>query len=218
MHKTRQRILELLQQHEHGTVREIADWLAIKLPSLRYHLLALEEEGLIERVPLALSGDAGRPPVVYALTTAGIKALPQCTPWLVKGLLDQLQIHTSSAQLDAAFRDMGHSLAREFVTEPLEDLPLAKRLDAVSKVLSNRGYGASIQTLEKGEHSQVLLQTRVCPYGELPLEHKGLCRLDRELVSELVGQPCTQDQVLALGDDRCTFIISSPDEISLDIA
>lgn len=218
MHETRQHILELLQQHQQGTAQELADWLDVKLPSLRYHLLALEEECLIERVSLPLSGSTGRPPVVYALTPDGIKALPHCTPWLVKELLGQLQLRTSPAQLEEVFRDMGQHLAQEFGAEPLERLPFPERLDMASQVLSHRGYGASIQTLMDGEHSQVLLQTRVCPYGELPLKHEGLCKLDQELVSELVGQPCQQDQVLALGDDCCTFRFPAPDEIALEVA
>ncbi len=217
MHKTRQRILELLQQREHGTAQEMADWLDIKLPSLRYHLLALEEDGLVERVPQALPGHTGRPPVVYALTTAGIKALPHCTPWLVKELLGQLQMRTAPAQLDEVFRDMGHHLAREFASEPLDNLAFPERLDLASQVLSHRGYGASVKTIVDGDESRLLLQTRVCPYGELPLKHEGLCKLDQELVSELVGQPCTRHEAMALGDDRCTFLIAVPGEISLDV-
>ncbi len=218
MHKTRQQILEHLQQRDQGTVQEIAAWLDIKLPSLRYHLLAMEDEGLIERVQIPHSGDTGRPPVVYALTPEGIKALPHCTPWLVKGLLEQLQMNMSPAQLDETFRAMGHDLAHEFVTEPLESFSFSKRLDLASKALSHRGYGASVEILMEGEQKQLFLQTKVCPYGELPREHEGLCKLDQELVSELVGQPCTSDQALAAGDSCCTFLIPTPDEISLDVA
>ncbi len=217
MHATRQRILEVLQELGNGTAKDLADRLRIKPPSLRYHLLALEESELIARVPPPASGHVGRPAVTYALTPQGVQEVQHCTPWLVQSLLGQMRARSSADELDAVYRDMGYQLAHAFKAGDLTRLPFADRLEQASRVLSHRGYGATVKILNRGERPETVLQTHVCPYGELPREYAELCKMDLELISELVGQPCTQDQFLSQGDPCCTFHVPTPGTIDLEL-
>ena len=217
MHATRQRILEVLQELGNGTAKDLADRLRIKPPSLRYHLLALEESELIARVPPPASGHVGRPAVTYALTPQGVQEVQHCTPWLVQSLLGQMRARSSADELEAVYRDMGYQLAHAFQAGDLTRLPFADRLEQASRALSHRGYGATVKILKRGERSETVLQTHVCPYGELPQEYAELCKMDQELISELVGQPCTQDQFLSQGDPCCTFHVPTPGAIDLEL-
>lgn len=217
MHATRQRILEVLQELGSGTAKDLADRLRIKLPSLRYHVLALEESDLIARVPPPASGHVGRPAVTYALTPQGVQEVQHCTPWLVKSLLGQMRTRSSPDELDTVYREMGYQLAQVFKAGDLARLPFADRLEQASRALSHRGYGATVKILDRGEQSETVLQTHICPYGELPHEYAELCQMDLELVSELVGQPCTQEQFLSQGDPCCTFRVPAPGAIDLDL-
>lgn len=216
MHATRRAILDLLLQHDGGTARDLADWLEVKLPSLRYHLLALEDLSLIERMSQERSGHVGRPAIHYRLTPQGIHETRHCTPWLVKGLLGQFRTHATPEQISDAFRGLGQRFAQEFAPDPADFPSLDERLHEVSHALSQRGYGAAIEVQTRGEQREFVIQTRVCPFGDLPQEHAELCLMDQALVSELVGQPCTQDMSMASGDSCCSFHLSSPAAISLD--
>lgn len=217
MHATQQQVLEILQEKGCGTAKELADWLQIKPPSLRYHLLALELEELIERIPHQPSGDVGRPAVTYALTPDGVQAVQHCTPWLVRGLLDQLRARSEPDQLDEFFRAMGGWLARDFDAEHLQDLSLDERLSHVRQTLSHHGYSATLEVLDQDGEQEIALQVRVCPYGDLPQKHAELCTMDRELVNALVGQPCVQEQVMARGASCCSFHLMAQDPLMPDL-
>lgn len=216
MHATRQRILEVLQELGSGTAKDLADRLRIKLPSLRYHVLALEASDLIARVPPPASGHVGRPAVTYALTPQGVQEVQHCAPWLVQSLLGQMRARSSPDELGTIYREMGYQLAQVFKLGDLTRLPFADRLEQASRALSHRGYGATVKILDRGEQSGAVLQTHTCPYGELPQEYAELCQMDLELVSELVGQPCTQDQFLSQGDPCCSFHVPAPGAIDLE--
>ncbi len=218
MHATQQQILEVLQEHGRGIARELADWLDIKPPSLRYHLLALEESGHVERVSLPSSGDVGRPAVHYALTPDGIRQVLHCTPWLVEGLLSQFRSLTSPDKATILFQDMGQRLARDFDSGDLSEMALEERILRASQTLSTYGYGASVAREKEDGESAMFLETRNCPYGDLPQEHRELCQMDLALVSELVGQPCSPDQNLAQGDSCCTFHLAGPAETNIELA
>lgn len=218
MHATQQRILEILQEQGRGIARDLARWLDIKPPSLRYHLLALEESGHIERVSLPSTGDVGRPAVHYALTPEGIRAVQHCTPWLVEGLLNQVRFLSSPDRMTSLFQNMGQQLARDFASADLAEMPLGERLQSASQTLSAYGYGATVAQVQADGESALFLQTRNCPYGDLPQEHRELCQMDLALVSELVGQQCSHDQNLAHGDDCCTFRLAGPDATAIELA
>ncbi len=217
MHATQQQILEILQEQGQDTARDLAGRLDIKLPSLRYHLLALEEDGYIERVTGPSSGDVGRPAVHYALTPDGIRTVQHCAPWLVEGLLSQMRVLTSPDKSAYLFQDMGQQLARDFGSKELADMPLEERLQRVSQTLSAYGYGATVAQMQIDGESAPFLQTRNCPYGDLPQEYRELCHMDLALVSELVGQQCAHDQILAHGDSCCTFHLAGPDTTAIEL-
>ncbi len=218
MHATQQRILEILQEQGSGIVRDLARWLDVKPPSLRYHLSALEEGGYIERISLPSSGDVGRPAVHYALTPDGIRQVQHCAPWLVEGLLSQIRFLSSPDEMISLFQNMGQQLAHDFASEDWTEMPLMERLQRASQTLSAYGYGATVTQKQADDESALFLQTRNCPYGDLPQEHQELCQMDLALVSELVGRPCSPDQNLAQGDNCCTFQLAGPSVTDIDLA
>ncbi len=218
MHATRQRILEILQEQGRGIAADLAHWLDIKPPSLRYHLLALEESGYIQRVSSPASGDVGRPAVHYALTPEGRREVQRCTPWLVEGLLRQLRSLSSPDKMTRLFQHMGQQLARDFESQDLAAMPSVERFQRASQTLSAHGYGATVVQKQVDGESLLSLQTHSCPYGDLPREYRELCQMDLALVSELVGQPCSHDQVLAHDDDCCTFHVTGLGATRIELA
>ena len=116
------------------------------------------------------------------------------------------------------FQDIGLQLAREFDPEDLAGMPVKERLQRASQTLSAYGYGAAVTHVEADGGSATILETRNCPYGDLPQEHRELCQMDLALVSELVGQPCSHDQTLAHGDNCCTFHLAGPGATNIDLA
>lgn len=218
MHATRQAILETLRDLGRGTAGDLAESLDIKPPSLRYHLLHLEESGFIERVSLPSTGSVGRPAVHYGLTATGVNEAQPGSPWLVRGLLDQMTARFSPEQTVSLFTDLGRQLARDFVPVEFEELPAQERLDLASKALASHGYGVAARQTISADDGELVLRTLHCPFGDLPQEHSELCEMDVALVSELMGQPCSHEQNLALGDDCCTFHVAGTKSAAIELS
>ena len=75
MQSTRQQILEYLQRHGRGTVKELGALLGLTSTGIRQHLTVLERDGLVEAHEER--GRVGRPTLVYSLTAKRRRALPE---------------------------------------------------------------------------------------------------------------------------------------------
>ena len=84
------------------------------------------------------------------------------------------------------------------------ELPMESRLPGVIKFLNDRGYDASVETVDGG----FVLYTRHCPYHDIHEREALMCSLDMRIIEALVGRPVQRLLRLADGDDTCAYFIN----------
>jgi len=81
MQSTRRQILEYLQRHGRGTVKELGQLLGLTSTGIRQHLTVLERDGLVD--VREERGHVGRPTLVYSLTEKADALFPKTYDVLV---------------------------------------------------------------------------------------------------------------------------------------
>src|SRR5690606_24302266 len=116
----------------------------------------------------------GRPEQVFTLT---ITAQPEGLENLTHALLRQLGDSPRAAQV--------RQLAANLVST--DNLPTgpARRLVTAMQRLTPLGYKPHWEARPQGP--EVVLGR--CPYANLVAEHPALCRMDKEVLEQLLGQP-----------------------------
>src|SRR5512132_3038172 len=89
MQSTRQQILEYLQRHGRGTVKELGALLGLTSTGIRQHLTVLERDGLVSAHEER--GRVGRPTLVYSLTEEAGARFPKPYDLLAGVLLEEIR-------------------------------------------------------------------------------------------------------------------------------
>lgn len=194
MQSTRQRILDHLGQRGPASPKQLAQAFGMSPANLRRHLSILEDRGLVQAIALRPLPGRGRPEQVFSLTPG---AQPEGLENLTRALLRQLGDAPRPAQV--------RQLAGHLVST--DDLPSgpARRLVTAMQKLAPLGYKPHWEARPQGP--EVALGR--CPYASLVVEHPLLCRMDRQLLEQLLGQPVEQVSKLEPGPDgqpQCVFI------------
>ncbi|MCW5875866.1 MAG: helix-turn-helix domain-containing protein [Anaerolineales bacterium] len=196
MQSTRQRILEHLEQRGAATPRQMAAAFGMSAANLRRHLAILQGRGLVQPAGWRRTEGRGRPQQIFALSPAaqgdeGLEAL-------ARALLAQLGERPRPARL----RALAAELAGEAGLPPGQ----TQRLVAAVQRLTPLGYKPHWEARPQGP--QVVLGR--CPYASLVAEHPVLCRMDAELLAQLLGGPVEQIAKLQPGPDglpQCVFAV-----------
>jgi predicted ArsR family transcriptional regulator len=206
MQATRQRILELLRDRQVLTVDDLASALALTPVTVRHHLDILRAEGLVESPEVRHRDTPGRPQYTFRLTPAALSHFPKNYQGFAHLMVNEIREHVSEAEMERILAGVAARMATEAAL-PAGDAPLERRLDAAVRYLNARGYEASWERLSAG---RVVLRTRNCPYHELSQSNSEFCRLDLNLVSQLLGlKPVVEDRI-SNGGAMCSYVMTVP--------
>lgn len=194
----RERVLARLLQGP-ATVEQLADELGSVPVTLRGHLTALQEQGLVDAEDER--GRVGRPRRWYRLSQNGRDRLPNRNAGLSGDLLECLQTLTSSRGVDqlldvAAARYAGRHASQTGGPS------LEERVAAVADVLQQEGGLARWEA----EPERFLIRDFHCPYGAA-VERPEICRYHTQVVTRLVGAPVRLEKSMAEGAPHCLFAV-----------
>ncbi len=187
----RQKVLAYFMKTRTASAREISRALKMSPATVRHHLRVLVRDGRLEVSFMRGLDGRGRPEKVYAL--------PQ------SALGDNL-----SALADAVLAEAGTSVRMEALAKRLAgessfaNHPLAKRLNLTVEKLNEMNYHAR---WEAGPQGPRLIFTH-CPYAAIIGKHPELCRMDTELLENLMGDSAIQ--LFKIGKEAssiCVFAI-----------
>lgn len=202
MNPSSQRIIDYIESQGVVTASEIARALGMTSANARYHLRALSQIKLVERVGESQSGDRGRPHGLFQLggTFSGEN---------IHHLCDQL-LRMYTAQTPAGIESSLDEMARGMVGNFSSDRPgsIPAKLTHAVVWLNERGYRARWEAHRKGP--QVFLGN--CPYAALVEDHPELCKLDGYILEALLNNRVTQEEKLqknTRGAVNCVFSLSS---------
>ncbi len=215
MHAVRKQILQILKERGSATVAELAKALEMAPVSVRHHLDILQGDNLITVDRLRRKGNVGRPQQVYALTPEANEHFPDNFASLAGKLVLQMKEILPAEQVDQAFASIAHQIAGELDVENLADDGLETRLAAVADFLNERGYLARWEQVEEGGERHFLLHKHNCPYADVSGEHPEICRMDQQLIDELVGGHCERTQSMRDEEHCCTYRVTQGTPIEL---
>lgn len=197
MQSTRQRILDYLDQHGAASPRQLARAFGMTPANVRRHLGILEQRDLVLPGGLRPSEGRGRPERVYTLSSAaqgdGLQAL-------ASALLQSIEGRQQGAVLQKA--------AKQLAGEDPRPGGQTQRLVAAMQRLAPLSYRPRWEARPDGP--QIVLGQ--CPFAAIIAEHPELCRLDAELLQELLGAGVEQTAKLEAGPDglpQCIFRVKA---------
>ena len=208
MHETRQRIIEFLKEKKQATVDEVA--VAVKLTpmAVRYHLNVLQADNLLEVFAVRRQNGPGRPQQVYKLTEAADDLFPADYRTLTDYLLDEVSVRLGKQGMGELFNSIAHRLAAE-APASTENQSFEDRLEDVTTFLSDKGF--SVCWLTDGD--DYLIHTYSCPYRQIARNHNDICRLDQQIITQMLNTAPTRIACLVNGDDHCTYRVTQPVEL-----
>jgi predicted ArsR family transcriptional regulator len=208
MQSTRQRIVELLRERGQATVEELADAVGLTQMAVRHHLNVLYGENLIVPSSVRRKSQPGRPQQLYTLTEAADQLFPEDYYHLTGYLLDEVKVKLGTTGLEELLRRVGSRIATE-APSPHPGQSTEWRLGQLVRFLSDKGFTTRWET----EGDDYVIRILTCPYRQVIREHSEVCRLDMQLIKDMLNVEPVQVTCIASGDEHCTYRISQPEEL-----
>lgn len=196
------RILDHIKRHGASTVPAMAESLELSVETIRTHLAAMVDEGLVAREGSRIRG-RGRPEIVYGLTEAADELFPNREGALLAEFVDFLKLG-GKTDLIREFFDVrvgnrrGESLAR------VEGLTGDARLNEASRILAEEGF---MPEVDRDEEGRPVLRLTHCPLRRLVDVTRAPCRAELGFVRELLGAALVRVAYIPAGDSACCYTL-----------
>ncbi|MCH8813844.1 MAG: winged helix-turn-helix transcriptional regulator [Chloroflexi bacterium] len=200
MQSTRQQILEYLQRHGRGTVKELGELLGLTSTGIRQHLTVLERDGLIDAHEER--GRVGRPTLVYSLTDKADSLFPKAYDVLANLLIEEIRSSEGNEKLYEILQNVAGRLAEPFI-DRVEGRPLRERVEETALILE--GQGCLVDHNEK--NGEFFIDEYTCPFPKTAEKDRAVCALHVEFVQILSGGETKLTRSLLRGERACTYRI-----------
>ena len=201
---THDRILSYLEENRTANAATLCKQWGLTRADIRYHLINLLREGLIEQVP-PVSQDhqkRGRPMHHYRLF---VESGDENYQNLCAALLKVVQCECLPKQ----GVDPLNLLVKSLAPNPVLAHSLTHKMTMVVNWLNIRGYHARWEAAADGPHMKLFH----CPYAALLQDHPELCRLDQLLLERLLDLAVRQTTRINPQFDHpraCVFKLNNP--------
>ncbi|HEY1952747.1 MAG TPA: helix-turn-helix domain-containing protein [Gemmatimonadaceae bacterium] len=197
---TRSRVLALLREGA-WTVDDLAARLTLTDNAVRFHLDALERDGVVLKEGLRRTGGAGQPAMLYSLTATGEEAFSRAYAPVLIASLAELREQMSVSQLLAFLKRVGRRLATH---RSRPGASLLSRAQEASGLLNALG---GVTEVEKSG-DDLFIVGKACPLSRAVDADHCVCAAVTALVAEVAGAEVTE-RCDRSGRPKCCFEISS---------
>ena len=176
---TRGKVLELLRRGER-TIEEMAAALGLTDNAIRAQLSALERDGLVRQHGVRRGPGAGKPALVYTLSSDAEVKMSQAYAPVLGALLEELAGQMTEAQLEALLMAVGRRIAAGSAraTGTRE-----ARVNSAVELLNALGGDARVE--KSGEN--YLIRGCGCPLSSAVARRPETCSAVQSLLSEVIG-------------------------------
>ena len=200
MQSTRQQILEYLQRHGRGTVKELGTLLGLTSTGIRQHLTVLERDALVEA--REERGRVGRPTLVYSLTEKADSLFPKTYDVLANVLLEEIRASHGNEKLHSLLHNSAARLAAVH-TDRVEGRPLRERVQETTRIMEEQG--CLVEWYEDGD--DFYIDEFTCPFPKTAERDRAVCALHVEFVRLVSGGDTRLTRSLMRGERACTYRI-----------
>jgi predicted ArsR family transcriptional regulator len=184
----RQKVLAYLTKNRTASAREISRALKMSAATVRHHLRLMVADGRLEISFVRGREGRGRPEKIYSLPRAALG--------------HNLSVLSGAILAEAGAVIQMDALAKRIAGEiDIANSPLAKRLNLTVEKLDEMKYHARWEAGPQGPR----LIFGHCPYAAIIDKHPELCKMDENLIHELMGDTATQ--MFKIGKDGSTMCV-----------
>lgn len=179
----RAEMLRVVQRLGSASIKDLEAALDVTTTAVREQIAHLLREGFIQAT--RVRGEIGRPYYIYSLTPKAQELFPKDYAALAQMLLEEtLALHGQDGLrilLNRVSRRMAEKLAGG-----MQGTELSQKLLGLVAALGETGMQVSMIPVEEGSETFVL-RRHVCPYFEVAKNHREICDMEGEMLSELLG-------------------------------
>lgn len=203
MQSTRQQILEYLQRHGRGTVKELGALLGLTSTGIRQHLTVMERDGLVEA--REERGRVGRPTLVYSLTDKADGLFPKTYDSLATVLIEELRESEGNERVHGLLQNVARKLAAPHV-QRVQAKTLRERVKETASIMEDQGCVAD---WHEGDDGDFYIDEYTCPFPKIAEVDRAVCALHVEFVRTLTGSDTRLTRSLMRGERACTYRVRS---------
>lgn len=196
------RVVRLLVGSPPKTVADLIKATGVTRTAVTEQLNELVAAGFVERTTERLPG-RGRPRHLYTATGAALVLLFASNQRLVVPAVWQAVGQIGGDSLVAQVLDRVGQILADHYQRRIDGHDPEQRLRQMCQILREEGVVVDVTAGE--EEGSLAIHKRSCPFISMFDESRCVCRLDRDMMSRVVGRPMEQTASRHDGDACCSF-------------
>jgi DeoR family transcriptional regulator, suf operon transcriptional repressor len=203
-------IVDFLRRKGEATIGDLVELLSVTATAVRQRLIRLMEQGLVERQ--AEAAGRGRPLHRYSLTEAGARSGGNNYDQLAQVLWDEVRAIKDPAIRQGLLQRVSQRLA-EFYRGQVGGDTLEARMGSLAAIMADQDLPFELD--RSGELP--VLTALACPYPDLAARDRGICAMEKMLISEVLGESMRLSSCRLDGANCCTFEASTANTGSVPV-
>ncbi len=203
-------IVELLQRQGSLRVKDIETELGVTTTAVRQQLAHLQAEGLV--TSQIVREGVGRPHFVFHLTEEARSLFACHCDDLALLLYDELQREMGQEKVKQLLGRVSQRLAVQYGST-VEAATILERTQELSRTMEALGIMSDVQPGPDG----VILREYNCPYHDLSQNHREICDMEQEMISQVLGSDVSLQNCMHDGHNGCEFTITAPSLVSENV-
>ena len=192
-------LIEVLRREPTGSIVGLAQALGVTATAVRQRLTRLMAQGFVQRS--AVREGRGRPRHQYELTALGRRNGGSNFADLAIALWQEIRQIADPAVRQGLLQRLSKWLAATYGDE-VRGRTLAERMASLAELFSSRRIAFAVDQRQQ----LPVLKALNCPYPDLAEQDRGVCAMERMMLSELAGEPLKLDECRLDGTTCCTFV------------
>jgi predicted ArsR family transcriptional regulator len=193
-------IVDFLRRNRAASIDDLVVFTGVTATAVRQRLTRLMAKGLVARE--AITAGRGRPKHQYSLTPAGVRSGATSYDKLAQVLWEEIRQVKDPQIRRGLLARISERLADEYRAD-IHGETLRERMGELAQLMSSRDLPFEL-TEDQGEQLPVLTALG-CPYPELAELDRGICAMERMLLSNVLGEGMRLSSCRLDGATCCTF-------------
>jgi predicted ArsR family transcriptional regulator len=195
-------MLDLIRRHGAVTVATLVAEMGVTATAVRQRMQRLTEAGLIERQ--AEKKGRGRPNHRYSLTAKAEESAGNNFADMASVLWAEIKAVEDPAIRQGLLKRIAGRLVERYRGKVSGDT-LGERMATVASLMAERDIPFVVNT----SGQLPVLSAHACPYPELAKADRGVCTMEKLMLSEILGENVRLSECRLDGGSCCTFTPSA---------
>lgn len=191
-------IVDYLRRRSVATIGDLVEFTDVTATAVRQRLTRLMEKGFVARESTAAG--RGRPMHRYSLTPAGLRSGGTNYDNLAQVLWEEIREVRDPEVRQGLLKRVAERLA-DVYRDQIHGETLRERMAELAKLMSGQDLPFEIDESEE----LPVLTALACPYPDLAEQDRGVCAMEKMLLSNVLGEGLKLSSCRLDGASCCTF-------------